>query len=143
MLALEDLHAALSWAEREGGVEALWRRTRSNFDCIDAWVSQSPWIDWLPSDPATRSPTSMCLQVVDNDFVALSPQDQQQAINTMLAGLEQENVALDIGNYRNAPPGFRIWGGATVETSDLQALTPWLDWAFAEFKLSTQEQQHD
>ncbi len=143
MLALEDLHAALAWAESEGGVEALWRRTRSNFDCIDAWVSQSPWIDWLPSDPATRSPTSMCLQVIDSDFVALSLQDQQQAINAMLARLEQENVALDIGNYRNAPPGFRIWGGATVETSDLQALTPWLDWAFADFKLSIQEPQHD
>jgi phosphoserine aminotransferase len=85
----------------------------------------------------------MCLQVIDSDFVGLSLQDQQQAINTMLASLEQENVALDIGNYRNAPPGFRIWGGATVETSDLQALTPWLDWVFAEFKLSTQEQQHD
>ncbi len=142
MLALEDLHAALAWAEREGGIEALWRRTRSNFDCIDAWVSQSPWIDWLPGDPATRSPTSMCLQVIDRDFVALSLQDQQQAINTMLARLEQENVALDIGNYRNAPPGFRIWGGATVECSDLQALTPWLDWAFADFKQSNQEHQH-
>ncbi len=139
MLALEDLHAALAWAEAEGGVEALWRRTRSNFDCIDAWVSQSPWIDWLPSAAATRSPTSMCLRVIDNDFVVLSPQDQQQAINTMLASLEQENVALDIGNYRSAPPGFRIWGGATVETSDLQALTPWLDWAFAEFKQTMQE----
>ena len=87
MLALEDLHAALAWAEAEGGVEALWRRTRSNFDCIDAWVSQSPWIDWLPSVPATRSPTSMCLRVIDRDFVVLSPQDQQQAINTMLASL--------------------------------------------------------
>ena len=143
MLALEDLHASLAWAESEGGVEALWRRTRSNFDCIDAWVSQSTWIDWLPSDPATRSPTSMCLRVIDSDFALLSLQDQQQAINTMLARLEQENVALDIGNYRNAPPGFRIWGGATVETSDLQALTPWLDWAFADFKQSKQEKQHD
>ena len=143
MLALEDLHAALAWAESEGGIEALWRRTRSNFDCIDAWVGQSTWIDWLPGDPATRSPTSMCLQVIDSDFVALSLQDQQQAINSMLARLEQENVALDIGNYRNAPPGFRIWGGATVETSDLRALTPWLDWAFADFKQSIQEKQHD
>ena len=110
MLALEDLHAALAWAEAEGGVEALWQRTRCNFDCIDAWVSQAPWIDWLPSDPATRSPTSMCLQVIDSDFVALSLQDQQQAINAMLASLEQENVALDIGNYRSAPPGFRTLG---------------------------------
>ena len=143
MLALEDLHAALAWAEAEGGVEALWRRTRCNFDCIDAWVSQASWIDWLPSDPATRSPTSMCLQVIDSDFVALSLQDQQQAINAMLASLEQENVALDIGNYRSAPPGFRLWGGATVETSDLQALTPWLDWAFAQFKQTMQEKSDD
>jgi len=142
MLALEDLHAALAWAEGLGGVEALWQRTRSNFECIDNWVRQSPWVDWLASDPVTRSPTSMCLQVVDAEFRRLEVAEQQQAINTMLAGLEQENVALDIGNYRNAPPGFRIWGGATVETSDLQALTPWLDWAFANFKHSMQEKQH-
>ena len=143
MLALEDLHAALAWAEAEGGVEALWRRTRSNFDCIDAWVRQTPWIDWLASEPATRSPTSMCLQVIDRDFSALTLPAQQQAINTMLASLEQENVALDIGNYRSAPPGFRIWGGATVETSDLQALTPWLDWAFTNFRQTTQEKNDD
>jgi phosphoserine aminotransferase len=139
MLALEDLHAALAWAESIGGVEALWQRTRNNFECIDAWVSSAAWIDWLPRDPATRSPTSMCLQVVDPEFTQLAQADQQQAINAMIARLEQEGVALDIGNYRSAPPGFRIWGGATVETSDLQALTPWLDWAFAEFKQSLQE----
>ena len=141
MLALEDLHAALAWAEGLGGIEALWQRTRSNFECIDTWVSQSSWVDWLANDPATRSPTSMCLQVVDAEFGRLETAAQQQAINTMLAGLERENVALDIGNYRNAPPGFRIWGGATVETSDLQALTPWLDWAFTNFKHSMQEKQ--
>jgi phosphoserine aminotransferase len=139
MLALEDLHAALAWAESIGGVEALWQRTRNNFECIDAWVSSADWIDWLPRDPATRSPTSMCLQVVDPEFTRLPQTDQQQAINAMIARLEQEGVALDIGNYRSAPPGFRIWGGATVESSDLQALTPWLDWAFAEFKQSIQE----
>jgi phosphoserine aminotransferase len=139
MLALEDLHAALAWAESLGGVEALWQRTRANFACIDSWVERSSWIDWLPRDPATRSPTSMCLQVVDPDFTRLAPPEQQQVIDAMLARLEQENVALDIGNYRSAPPGFRIWGGATVETSDLQALTPWLDWVFAEFKQANQE----
>ena len=139
MLALEDLHAALAWAESIGGIETLWQRTRNNFECIDAWVSSVAWIDWLPRDPATRSPTSMCLQVIDPEFSRLAPADQQQAINAMIARLEQEGVALDIGNYRSAPPGFRIWGGATVETSDLQALTPWLDWAFAEFKQSIQE----
>jgi len=143
MLALEDLHAALDWAESLGGVEALWQRTRNNFDCIDGWVAKSPWIEWLARDAATRSPTSMCLRIVDDAFARQSMAQQQQAINNMLAILEQESIALDIANYRSAPPGFRIWGGATVETSDLQALTPWLDWAFADFKQSIQEQQHD
>ncbi len=143
MLALEDLHAALGWAERSGGREALWQRTRDNFTCIDNWVSNTPWIEWLARDPATRSPTSMCLQVVDPEFSRLEQGERQSAINAMLARLEQENVALDIGNYRSAPPGFRIWGGATVETSDLEALTPWLDWAFADFKHTMQENRHD
>ena len=137
MLALEDLHCALDWAESIGGIEALWLRTRNNFDCIDSWVQQTDWIDWLASEPATRSPTSMCLRISDPDFTALSADDQQQAINRMLAVLEQEQVALDIGNYRSAPPGFRIWGGATVETADLEALTPWLDWVFAQSKQET------
>lgn len=141
MLALEDLHAALDWAESIGGLPALWQRTQSNFDCIDAWVKQSSWIDWLASDPATRSPTSMCLQIVDSEFSGLAKDEQQTAINTMLGWLEQENCALDIGNYRSAPPGFRIWGGATVEASDLAALTPWLDWAFANFKHQIKEQR--
>ncbi|MCP4391559.1 MAG: phosphoserine transaminase [Gammaproteobacteria bacterium] len=139
MLALEDLHAALNWAESIGGREALWQRTRDNFECIDNWVKQTPWIDWLAQDPATRSPTSMCLQVVDPEFGRHDQEQRQPAINAMLAKLEQENVALDIGNYRSAPPGFRIWGGATVETSDLEALTPWLDWVFADFKHNMQE----
>ncbi len=143
MLALEDLHAALAWAERIGGREALWQRTRDNFTCIDNWVRNTPWIEWLARDPATRSPTSMCLQVVDPEFSNLDQSERQSAINSMLARLEQENVALDIGNYRSAPPGFRIWGGATVETSDLEALTPWLDWVFADFKHTIRENRHD
>jgi phosphoserine aminotransferase len=141
MLALEDLHAALDWAESLGGVEALWQRTRANFEVLDDWVGSSDWIDWLARDPATRSPTSMCLQIVDPDFARLPAEEQQPAINAMLARLEQEAVAYDIGNYRSAPPGFRIWGGATIDSSDLQALTPWLDYVFAEFKLSLQEKQ--
>ncbi len=139
MLALEDLHAALNWAEGLGGVEALWQRTQDNFTCIDDWVQSRPWIDWLAVDPATRSPTSMCLKIVDATFTQLSGADQQQIINNMLAVLEQEDVALDIANYRSAPPGFRIWGGATVETTDLHALTPWLDWVFADFKYKNRE----
>jgi phosphoserine aminotransferase len=79
----------------------------------------------------------MCLRITDPDFTRLSAEDQQQSINRMLTVLEQENVALDIGNYRSAPPGFRIWGGATVETSDLEALKPWLDWVFAQSKQET------
>jgi phosphoserine aminotransferase len=138
MLALEDLHAALDWAESLG-VEALWQRTRNNFDCIDSWVAKSPWIEWLARDAATRSPTSMCLRIVDAAFARQSIAQQQQAINNMLSILEQESIALDIANYRSAPPGFRIWGGATVETSDLEALTPWLDWVFA---TTQQETQH-
>ena len=141
MLALEDLHAALDWAESIGGLPALWQRTQDNFDCIDEWVKKSSWIDWLASDPATRSPTSMCLKIVDPEFADLAKDEQQAAINTMLGWLEQENSALDIGNYRSAPPGFRIWGGATVERSDLVALTPWLDWAFANFKRQIQQEK--
>lgn len=142
MLALEDLHAALDWAEKIGGCEALWQRTRANFDTIDAWVASTPWIDWLASDAATRSPTSMCLRVVDPAFTALPAGEQQQAINDMVRLLEEEGAALDIGNYRAAPPGFRIWGGATVEAADLEALTPWLDWAFAAYRFNLQE-KHD
>ena len=103
---------------------------------IDAWVAQTPWIDWLAQDPDTRSPTSMCLRIIDSEFTALSADLQQPAINAMLARLEAEDVAYDIGNYRSAPPGFRIWGGATIDHSDLEALTPWLDYVFAEFKQS-------
>ena len=142
MLALEDLHAALDWAEGIGGRDALWRRTRANFDCIDAWVAATPWIDWLAGEPATRSPTSMCLKIVDADFTRLPRDEQQAAINAMVKRLEDECAAYDIGNYRAAPPGFRIWGGATVETTDLEALTPWLDWAFAEYRHSSQEKKH-
>ncbi len=134
MLALEDLHCALDWAESIGGVETLWQRCRENFNCIDDWVQKTGWIDWLAGKPENRSPTSMCLRITDADFNNLSLDDQQQSINRMLAILEQEGVALDIGNYRSAPPGFRIWGGATVETSDLEALTPWLDWVFTQSK---------
>ena len=143
MLALEDLHAALDWAENIGGLTTLWQRTQDNFDCIDEWVKQSSWIGWLASDPATISPTSMCLKIVDSEFADLQKDEQQVAINTMLGWLEQENSALDIGNYRSAPPGFRIWGGATIERSDLEALTPWLDWAFANLKHQFQEQRQN
>ena len=131
LLSVEDLHAALDWAEGLGGVEALYQRTQDNFECIAKWVANTTWIDWLPQDPAIRSPTSMCLRIVDSAFTAQTKEEQQQAIDRMVTRLEQEQVAYDIGNYRTAPPGFRIWGGSTVETSDLRELTPWLEWAYA------------
>ena len=141
MLVLEDLHAALDWAEGIGGIEALWKRTDENFTGIDEWVQRTAWIDWLASDSVTCSPTSMCLRIVESDFAQLTVEQQQQGINQMTGWLEQENCAFDIGNYRSAPPGFRLWGGATVEASDLAALTPWLDWAFAAFKNQMLEEQ--
>ena len=100
MLAVEDLHAALDWAERIGGLAALWQRTRDNFNCIDHWVKQTLWIDWLATDAATRSPTSMCLQIVDPVFAKMPKPEQQAAINLMLEWLEQENCALDMRRRR-------------------------------------------
>ncbi|CAA6816003.1 MAG: Phosphoserine aminotransferase (EC [uncultured Thiotrichaceae bacterium] len=133
LLAIADLHAALDWAESIGGREALWQRTQANFDCIDNWVQKTDWIDWLAENPAIRSPTSMCLQIADPAFNQLDKDTQQKAITRITGWLEEEGVALDIKNYRSAPAGFRIWGGATIETDDLAALTHWLDWAFARF----------
>ncbi len=141
MLAVADLHAALDWVEGIGGREALWQRTRSNFEVIDAWVGRTPWVDWLPRDPATRSPTSLCLEIVDPPFKVLGRDARQAAIKSMVAKLEAEQVAYDIANYRTAPPGFRLWGGATVEAGDLEALTPWLEWVYADFRAQQQEQQ--
>ncbi len=130
MLALEDLHSALDWADAEGGIAALKSRTDQNFAALDTWVTKTDWVDWLAEDAATRSPTSMCLKIVDPAFTALSIEERQALIKTMTGWLDEEGVAYDIGNYRAAPPGFRIWGGATVDASDITQLTPWLDWAF-------------
>jgi len=132
MLALEDLHSALDWADKEGGIAGLKDRTDANFKALDTWVQKTDWIDWLADDAATRSPTSMCLKIVDPVFTALTIDEQQAHIKTLTQLLDKESVAYDIGNYRSAPPGFRIWGGATVEAADIQNLTPWLDWAYAQ-----------
>jgi phosphoserine aminotransferase len=130
MLALEDLHSALDWADSIGGLSALIQRCQNNFNEVDQWVSNTEWVDWLPSDPDTRSNTSLCLKIVADDFVCLEVGMQQKVIKMMCNWLEEEGIALDIAAYRNAPPGFRIWGGATIETSDLKKLTPWLDWVY-------------
>jgi len=131
MLCVEDYIDALNWAKSLGGVKALIARADANASAIADWVERTPWIDFLARVPETRSNTSVCLKVVDPAVAAL-PADGQAAFAKTLAGiLEKEKVAYDIGSYRDAPPGLRIWCGATVEAADVEALTRWLDYAFA------------
>jgi phosphoserine aminotransferase len=130
MLAVEDALDGLKWAASVGGLEGLIGRTERNFAAIGAWVERTPWIGFLAEDPATRSTTSVCLGFTDPWFTALSAEHQAAFAKDIAAKLEAEKVALDIGFYRDAPPGLRIWAGATVETSDLEALLPWIDWAY-------------
>ena len=130
MLALEDLHSALDWTDSIGGLQALIQRSQNNFHAVDQWVTKTDWIDWLPADANTRSTTSMCLKVVDEEFNKLDVDAQAKVIKVMCQWLEEEGVAFDIAAYRSAPPGFRIWGGATVDSTDIEKLLPWLDWAY-------------
>ena len=130
MLCVEDALDALAWVERVGGVAGTVARTQANASAIERWVSQTGWIDYLARDPATRSPTSVCLAFADPRISSL-PTDRQAIFMRSLAGrLDTENAARDIANHRDAPPSLRIWAGPTVERSDLEALMPWLDWAF-------------
>jgi phosphoserine aminotransferase len=130
MLAVEDALDGLKWAATIGGLDGLIGRTERNFAAIDAWVERTPWIGFLAEAPATRSTTSVCLAFTDPWFTALSADSQAAFAKDIAAKLEAEKVALDIGGYRDAPPGLRIWAGATVETADLEALLPWIDWAY-------------
>ena len=134
MLAVEDYIDALLWAEKLGGLSALRARADRNAGVIADWVARTPWIANLAEDPATASNTSVCLVVGDPDVVGRGPEAVAAVAKGIATALEREGVALDIGSYRDAPPGLRIWCGATVEASDLEALTPWLDWAFAQEK---------
>ena len=130
MLCVEDALDGLRWAEEIGGLPALVARSEANFQAVADWVAATPWVDFLAEDPATRSTTSICLKVVDPWFLALSEEAQAAATKALAATVEEQGVGYDIGAYRAAPPGLRIWGGATVERSDIEALLPWLDWAF-------------
>jgi len=132
MLAVEDALDSLRWAESIGGLEALIARSTANFTAIADWVERTAWVDFLASEPATRSSTSICLQIVDPLITAFTREQQSALIKDLTARLAEEGVAYDIAGYRDAPPGLRIWGGATVETSDVEALLPWLDWSFDE-----------
>ena len=130
MLCVEDVIDALTWAQGIGGLSAMRARADANLGVLAGWVARTPWADFLAADPATRSNTSVCLKVVDARVAALSADAQADFAKTLASLLDKEGAALDIGGYRDAPPGLRIWCGATVETADLEALTPWLDWAF-------------
>src|SRR5580693_5321099 len=131
MLCVEDYLDTLKWSASIGGLAELRRRADENLRALADWVAKSPWIGFLAEDPATRSNTSVCLKVVAPQITALSDDAQADFAKRLAALLEKEGVALDMGGSRDAPPGLRIWCGATVDTDDLRALTPWLDWAFA------------
>jgi len=130
LLAVEDYIDALKWAESIGGLDALHARANANTKVLSEWVARTPWVDFLVSDGANRSNTSVCLKVVDERVSSLPDAARAEFAKNLAAALEKEGVALDAASYRSAPPGLRIWCGATIERSDVQSLTPWLDWAF-------------
>jgi phosphoserine aminotransferase len=131
MLCVEDYIDALQWAKSFDGLEALIARADANAKAIADWVDRTPWVDFLARVPATRSNTSVCLKVVDPAVAALSADGQAAFAKALAAFLEKEKVAFDIGSYRDAPAGLRIWCGTTIEAADVKALTSWLDYAFA------------
>ena len=130
MLCVEDYVDALKWAAGMGGLEGLCARADANLEVLADWVEDTEWVDFLCADLSIRSNTSVCLKIVDPRVAALADDQQRAFTKKMETLLEAEGAAFDLGGYRDAPPGLRIWCGATVERSDLEALTPWLDWAF-------------
>ncbi len=134
MVAVEDYLDALSWAEGLGGLKALIGRSNDNLHALEKWVANSNWAGFLAKDASIRSNTSVCIAVTDPAFTALDDEAKQDLIKKMTSLLDKEGVAFDIAGYRAAPAGLRIWCGATVDTADLEALAPWLDWAFAQVK---------
>ncbi|HKK37035.1 MAG TPA: phosphoserine transaminase [Paracoccaceae bacterium] len=130
MLAVADALDALLWIEEIGGVSATQARANANFAALQAWVDRTPWIENLVALPEARSNTSVCLQVTDPAVATLDDAGRKAFVKRMVQALEAEGAALDVNGYRDAPAGLRIWCGATVETADVEALTPWLDWAF-------------
>ena len=134
LLCVEDALDGLRWAEGIGGLGSLIARSQANLAAVAAWVADSPWADFLAGDPASRSSTSICLKLADPWFRGLAADRQAATAKAMAAALEAAGVGYDLGSYRAAPPGLRLWGGPTVEADDLAALLPWLDWAFAQTK---------
>ena len=134
MLCVEDALDGLKWAESIGGLPALLARSRANLKAIEDWIEKSSWAAFLAEEKTIRSNTSICLKIADPAYLALPAEEQAKSAKAIVSLLEKEKAAYDVGAYRDAPPGLRIWGGATVETADIQALLPWLDWAYAEIK---------
>lgn len=132
LLCIEDLHVVLDWAENLGGLDALIARSQANLEVVQQFVSQSEWCGFLCQDSANLSSTSICLKIVHPDIQNADAELQAAIAKKMVTLLADEGVAFDIGAYRTAPAGLRLWGGPTVETEDMQALMPWLDWAFSE-----------
>lgn len=130
MLCVEDALDALRWAEERGGVTGLAARSETNLTRISDWVTSRDWVDFLARDPASRSCTSVCLSIVDPAFARKGEAEQRAGIKAFTSFLADEGVAYDIAGYRDAPPGLRIWAGPTVEAADIEALLPWLDWAW-------------
>jgi phosphoserine aminotransferase len=136
MLCVEDYLDALNWAKSVGGLKALIARADASTKVLADWKAKTPWVDFLAVDPAIRSNTSVCLKVVDPAITALSADTQADFAKKLVAAVEKEGAGFDFGHYRDAPAGLRIWCGATVEAKDVEILTQWLDWAFAETKAS-------
>jgi phosphoserine aminotransferase len=134
MLCVEDAVDGLKWAESIGGLRTLVARSQANLKVLEDWVSSSNWAAFLAEDKASRSSTSICLKLIDPAFTSQKPEEQAAHAKSLVSLLEKEGAAFDIGAYRDAPVGLRVWGGATVEKSDLEALLPWLDWAYGEIR---------
>jgi phosphoserine aminotransferase len=130
MLCVEDAIDSLKWAESVGGLDGLVARAEGNLAAVAAWAERSPWLQFLAKDPATRSCTSIQLAITDPWFCSLSPDDRFKTVRSMTARIEAEGAGYDLASHRASPPGIRIWAGATVERSDVEALLPWLDWAW-------------
>ncbi len=141
MLAVEDCLDALKWVESIGGLKATIKRSESNLAAVAKWVEKSNWAGFLCGDDAVRSRTSICLKITDPWFQSMDDEERQAFIKGMVKPLDKENVAYDIASYRDAPAGLRIWGGATVESSDMESLLPWLDWAYEAAKGEEQKKK--
>jgi phosphoserine aminotransferase len=138
MLAVEDAIDGLKWAESIGGLPKLIERSNANLKVISDWVAKSSWAGFLAERPEINSNTSICLKIVDPAYKSLSAEEEANRAKQIESILEKQGVAYDIGSYRDAPAGLRIWGGATVEKSDIEALLPWLDWAYEQTKQTAQ-----